>query len=161
MLERFHLVVIREVERQGSLTAAANALHLTQSALSHTVRKIEQQLGTPIWNREGRGLRLTQGGQYLLKLASRLLPQFELAEERMKQYAKGERGTLRIGMECHPCYQWLLKVVSPYLSRWPDVDVDVKQRFLGIRDADAAIDYLAAFVALARESASSAPRMLR
>jgi DNA-binding transcriptional LysR family regulator len=79
----------------------------------------------------------------------------------MKQYAKGERGTLRIGMECHPCYQWLLKVVSPYLSRWPDVDVDVKQRFLGIRDADAAIDYLAAFVALARESASSAPHMLR
>jgi len=129
MLERFHLVVIREVERQGSLTAAANALHLTQSALSHTVRKIEQQLGTPIWDREGRGLRLTQGGQYLLKLANRLLPQFELAEERMKQYAKGERGTLRIGMECHPCYQWLLKVVSPYLSRWPDVDVDVKQKF--------------------------------
>ena len=41
----------------------------------------------------------------------------------------GERGTLRIGMECHPCYQWLLKVVSPYLARWPDVDVDVKQRF--------------------------------
>ncbi|KVF31523.1 LysR family transcriptional regulator [Burkholderia vietnamiensis] len=129
MLERSHLVVIREVERQGSLTAAANALHLTQSALSHTVRKIEQQLGTPIWDREGRGLRLTQGGQYLLKLANRLLPQFELAEERMKQYAKGERGTLRIGMECHPCYQWLLKVVSPYLARWPDVDVDVKQRF--------------------------------
>jgi DNA-binding transcriptional LysR family regulator len=32
-------------------------------------------------------------------------------------------------MECHPCYQWLLKVVSPYLARWPDVDVDVKQRF--------------------------------
>ncbi|MCM3755130.1 LysR family transcriptional regulator, partial [Bacillus licheniformis] len=63
MLERFHLVVIREVERQGSLTAAAHALHLTQSALSHTVRKIEQQLGTPIWDREGRGLRLTQGGR--------------------------------------------------------------------------------------------------
>jgi hypothetical protein len=32
-------------------------------------------------------------------------------------------------MECHPCYQWLLKVVSPYLARWPDVDVDVKQKF--------------------------------
>jgi len=32
-------------------------------------------------------------------------------------------------MECHPCYQWLLKVVAPYLARWPDVDVDVKQRF--------------------------------
>jgi len=129
MLERFHLVVIREVERQGSLTAAANALHLTQSALSHTVKKLEQQLGTPIWDREGRSLRLTQAGQYLLALANRMLPQFELGEARMKQYAAGERGTLRIGMECAPCYQWLLKVVSPYLSRWPDVDVDVKQRF--------------------------------
>ena len=129
MLERVHLVIVREVARQGSLTAAAGALFLTQSALSHTVKKIEQQLGTPIWDREGRGLRLTQAGQYLLSLAERLLPQFELAEARMKQYAQGERGTLRIGMECHPCYQWLLKVVSPYLAQWPDVDVDVKQRF--------------------------------
>ncbi|WP_091995083.1 LysR family transcriptional regulator [Paraburkholderia lycopersici] len=129
MLERIHLVIVREVQRQGSLTAAASTLFLTQSALSHTVKKIEQQLGTPIWDREGRSLRLTQAGQYLLSLAERLLPQFELAEARMKQYAEGERGTLRIGMECHPCYQWLLKVVSPYLARWPDVDVDVKQRF--------------------------------
>lgn len=129
MLERIHLVIVREVARQGSLTAAAGTLFLTQSALSHTVKKIEQQLGTPIWDREGRSLRLTQAGQYLLSLAERLLPQFEHAEERMKQYAAGERGTLRIGMECHPCYQWLLKVVSPYLAQWPDVDVDVKQRF--------------------------------
>jgi LysR family transcriptional regulator, regulator for metE and metH len=129
MLERSHLSIVREVERQGSLTAAADVLNLTQSALSHAVKKLEQQLGTPVWTREGRSMRLTQAGHYLLGLANRMLPQFEHAEERMKQYAKGERGTLRIGMECHPCYQWLLKVVSPYLARWPDVDVDVKQRF--------------------------------
>jgi len=129
MLDRNHLMVVREVERQGSLTAAADTLNLTQSALSHAVKKLEQQLGTPVWTREGRAMRLTQAGQYLLGLANRMLPQFELAEERMKQYAQGERGTLRIGMECAPCYQWLLKVVSPYLARWPDVDVDVKQRF--------------------------------
>jgi LysR family transcriptional regulator, regulator for metE and metH len=129
MLDRSHLMVVREVERQGSLTAAADTLNLTQSALSHAVKKLEQQLGTPVWTREGRAMRLTQAGQYLLSLANRMLPQFELAEERMKQYAQGERGTLRIGMECAPCYQWLLKVVSPYLARWPDVDVDVKQRF--------------------------------
>jgi len=129
MLERSHLMVVREVEKQGSLTAAADVLNLTQSALSHTVRKLEQQLGTPVWTREGRSMRLTQAGHYLLGLANRMLPQFEQAEVRMKQYAQGERGTLRIGMECHPCYQWLLKVVSPYLARWPDVDVDVKQRF--------------------------------
>lgn len=129
MLERIHLAIIQEVDQQGSLTAAAGVLCLTQSALSHTVRKLEEQLGTQIWLREGRSLRPTQAGQYLLAVANRVLPQLALAEERMRQFAEGERGTLRIGMECHPCYQWLLKVVSPYLAAWPDVDVDVKQKF--------------------------------
>ena len=129
MIERIHLAIIREVEQQGSLTAAAEKLFLTQSALSHSIKKLEQQLGTDIWLREGRSLRLTQAGQYLLAVANRLLPQLSLAEERLRQFAQGERGTLRIGMECHPCYQWLLKVVSPYLADWPDVDVDVKQKF--------------------------------
>ena len=129
MIERIHLSLIREVDRRGSLTAAADVLCLTQSALSHTVKKLEQQLGTPVWTREGRSLRLTQAGRYLLALAERVLPQLEHAERLMHEYARGERGTLRIGMECHPCYQWLLKVVDPYLAAWPEVDVDVKQRF--------------------------------
>lgn len=129
MLEKIHLLIILEVERQGSLTAAANKLCLTQSALSHSVKKLEQQLGALIWSREGRSLRLTQMGQYLLTVANRILPQLNQAEKRILQFAQGERGTLSIGMECHPCYQWLLKIVSPYLSAWPKVDVDVKQRF--------------------------------
>lgn len=129
MLERIHLAVVLEVEKQGSLTGAANVLHVTQSALSHSMKKLEQQLGTDIWVREGRALRLTQAGQYLLAVANRVLPQLTLAEERLRQFSQGERGALRIGMECHPCYQWLLKVVSPYLTAWPDVDVDVKQKF--------------------------------
>jgi len=129
VLERIHLAIVREVSRQGSLTAAANVLCLSQSALSHTVKKLEHQLGIDIWLREGRSLKLTQAGEYLLGVANRVLPQLTYAEERMREYAKGERGTLRIGMECHPCYQWLLKVVSPYLANWPDVDVDVKQKF--------------------------------
>ncbi|WP_404299163.1 LysR family transcriptional regulator [Alicycliphilus denitrificans] len=129
MLERIHLAVLQEVEKQGSLTAAADKLCVTQSALSHSMKKLEQQLGTDIWRREGRSLRLTQAGQYLLAVAGRVLPQLDLAEERLRQFAEGARGSLRIGMECHPCYQWLLKVVSPYLVAWPDVDVDVKQKF--------------------------------
>ena len=104
-------------------------LDLTQSALSHTVRKLEDQLGTQIWLREGRSLRPTQAGEYLLAVANRLIPQLQHAEERLRQFAQGERGALRIGMECHPCYQWLLKIVSPYLAAWPAVDVDVKQKF--------------------------------
>ena len=79
-LERIHLAIVREVQAQGSLTAAAEVLCLTQSALSHSMKKLEQQLGTPIWLREGRSLRLTQAGQHLLALAQRVLPQLEQAE---------------------------------------------------------------------------------
>ena len=129
MLERIHLSIVQEVEKQGSLTAAADVLCVTQSALSHSMKKLEGQLGTDIWLREGRSLRLTQAGQYLLAVANRELPQLDVAEALLRQFAQGERGTLRIGMECHPCYQWLLKIVSPYLAAWPDVDVDVKQKF--------------------------------
>lgn len=128
-LERIHLAIIREVDRQGSLTAAAATLHLTQSALSHAMKKLEHSQGVALWHRDGRRLRLTQSGRFLLATANRIVPQLEEAEARLQQYASGERGTLRIGMECHPCYQWLLRVVEPYLARWPDVDVDVRQKF--------------------------------
>jgi len=128
MLERVHLVVVREVEKHGSLTAAAESLALTQSALSHSIKKLEAQLGLEIWRREGRQLRLTQAGLDLLALANQVLPQLELAEQRLQQFAQGKRGTLRIGMECHPCYRWLLNVVAPFLAAWPHVEVDVKQK---------------------------------
>jgi LysR family transcriptional regulator for metE and metH len=75
ILERSHLEIIRAVEQYGSLTAAAEELNLTQSALSHTIRKLESQLGIAIWYREGRSLRPTQAGEYLQAVASRLLAQ--------------------------------------------------------------------------------------
>ncbi|MDO5091256.1 MAG: LysR family transcriptional regulator [Cardiobacteriaceae bacterium] len=129
MLERHHLAVIRAVVEYGTLTRAAESLFLSQSALSHTVRKLEDALGTPLWQKEGRELRLTQAGHFLHQLSLTILPQFEHAEEQLRHYAGGRLGILRIGMECHPCYQWLLNVVAPYLAAWPRVDVDVKQQF--------------------------------
>jgi LysR family transcriptional regulator, regulator for metE and metH len=128
-LERSHLILVREMQRKGTLTAAARSLGLSQSALSHTLRLLEESFGTEIFVREGRGLRRTPAGDHLLALAERLLPQFEHAEQALDQFASGGRGQIRIGMECHPCYRWLLNVVAPYLRAFPDVDVDVKQRF--------------------------------
>ena len=129
MIERSHLEIIRAVHDLGSVTAAAESLFVTQPALSHSIRKLEDTLGLKLWKREGRLLRLTQGGEHLLSIANRLLPQFERAERQIEQFAQGERGTLRIGMECHPCYQWLLKIASPFLDAWPSVDLDVIQKF--------------------------------
>ena len=98
-LERIHLEIIHAVDRCGSMTAAAESLHLTQSALSHSISKLEGQLGVKLWNREGRSLRPTQAGEHLLATAKRLLPQITRTEEQLLQFARGERGTLRIAME--------------------------------------------------------------
>lgn len=129
MLERFHLEVLAAIKEQGTLTQAAESLNLSQSALSHSIKKLEGLIKTPVWQKEGRSLRLTNAGEQILTLANRVLPQFKHTEHLLRQIAGGEMGSLRIGMECHPCYQWLLKVIEPYLVKWPEVDIDVKQEF--------------------------------
>jgi len=129
MIKRIHLNIMREVNRLGSLSAAAKSLHLSQSALSHAFKKLENQIDVSFWSKQGRNLKLTQAGEYLLSESNRILPQLERIDEVLAQFAKNEKGTLRIGMECHPCYRWLLKVVEPFLSNWADVDIDVKQKF--------------------------------
>lgn len=129
MLDRQHLAILREIERVGSLTAAAERLNVTQSALSHTIRKLEERYGVAMWEKDGRNLRLTEAGHYLVELAQRILPQIERAEDVLSDYRYGKRGSLKIGMECHPCHQWLMGVTKPYLTEWPDVDLALTTSF--------------------------------
>ncbi len=133
MIEKIHLMILSGVHSTGTLTAAASELNLTQSALTHAIRKLEGQIGTPIWEKEGRKLKLTRSGLLLLELAETILPQIEHAESLLKQIAGGRRGILRIGMECHPCYRWLQNILPPFLQAWPDVEVELKQQFNGIK----------------------------
>lgn len=129
MLDRQHLQIIEAVSRLGTLTRAAQELCLTQSALSHAMKKLEQQVGTPLWEKDGRKLRLNPAGERVLATARRLLPQFASTEQQLQQIAEGLRGTLRIGMECHPCFQWLQKFIGSFLQKWADVDMDIIQKF--------------------------------
>lgn len=129
MLDRQHLSILREVDRLGSLTAAAERLNVTQSALSHTIRKLEERYGVAMWEKDGRSLRLTEAGHYLVTLARRILPQIERAEGVLSDYRYGQRGSLKIGMECHPCHQWLMSVTKPYLMNWPSVDLELTTSF--------------------------------
>ncbi|MDE3027363.1 MAG: LysR family transcriptional regulator [Paracoccaceae bacterium] len=129
MLERQHLIILREVARRGGVTAAADRMNLSQSAISHAIAKLENQFEVTLWRKQGRGLRLTQAGDYLLTLAERMLPELEHAERVLADMARGRRGALRIGMECHPCEKWLMHVTGPYLAAWPDVDIQVRTAF--------------------------------
>lgn len=129
MLDRQHLSILHEVARAGSVTAAAGRLNTSQSAISHAIAKLEARFGVSLWRKKGRMLELTQAGNFLLLLAERLVPEFEHAERVLADLAQGRRGALRIGMECHPCEKWLMRVTAPYLAAWPDVDVEVRTAF--------------------------------
>lgn len=129
MLDYQLFALLVEVDRLGSVTAAADRLNVTQSALSHTVKRVEDRYGIKIWMKSGRGLRFTQAGAYLLALAQRVVPQIDHAERALADFAQGRRGALRIGMECHPCHKWLMRLAPRYLAAWPDVDFDVRTAF--------------------------------
>jgi LysR family transcriptional regulator for metE and metH len=129
MIELAHLKIVAALSRHGTLTAASDALCLTQSALSHQIRYLEKRLGIKIWQKEGRRLRLTRAGRALLDTAETILPQVEQTEIRLKAMAEGREGQLRIGVECYPCYEWLTGIIANYLGAEPGVDVDIVHQF--------------------------------
>ncbi|MCC9620468.1 LysR family transcriptional regulator [Thalassospira sp. MA62] len=129
MIDIQPLAILREIDRTGSLTQAAEQLCLSQSAVSHAIRRFEERYEVKLWEREGHKLRLTPAGDYLLGLAMRILPQLERGAVVLEDYARGRRGAIRVGMECHPCQDWLMRVVDPFLAEWPDVDLDVTTAF--------------------------------
>lgn len=129
MIEHSHLKIIQALHANGTLTEAANALCLSQPALSHQIGYLEKKLGIALWEREGRGLRLTQAGTLLLKVANQVLPVLSQAEKTLEAYSEGRQGILRIGVECYPCFEWLTGMIGQFMQQMPDIDIDIIQKF--------------------------------
>jgi LysR family transcriptional regulator for metE and metH len=124
-LEVRHLRLVETVAREGGLTKAANRLHVTQSALSHQLRDIEDKLGTPLFLRLNKKMLLTQAGERLLSSAPVVLEELKRAEEDIRQIALHRDGILRISTECYTCYHWLPSVLKPFNQEFPRVEVRI------------------------------------
>ncbi len=129
MIEHSHLKIIQALHANGTLTGAANALCLSQPALSHQIGYLEKKLGVALWERDGRSLRLTQAGKLLLEAANQVLPVLAQAEQTLQAYGEGRQGILRIGVECYPCFEWLTGMIGQYMRQMPGIDVDIVQKF--------------------------------
>lgn len=125
-LELRHLRTIRAIHDHGGLARAAEVLNITQSALSHQVRALEEQAGTSLFLRQTKPMRLSPGGLRLLALARQVLPLVEAAEAEMRGVTRGKIGRLHIAMECHACFNWLLPALDAFRHGWPQVDIDVR-----------------------------------
>jgi len=129
MIEHSHLKIIQALHANGTLTEAANALCLSQPALSHQIGYLEKKLGIKLWEREGRNLRLTLAGLLLLETANQILPVLSQTEKTLEAYSEGRQGILRIGVECYPCFEWLTGMIGQYMRQMPGIDVDIVQKF--------------------------------
>ncbi|MGB8621668.1 MAG: LysR family transcriptional regulator [Paracoccaceae bacterium] len=125
-LELRHLRTIRAIHEAGGLARAADQLHMTQSALSHQVKGLEEQVGMELFVRRSRPLKLSAAGMKLLRLAERVLPEVAATEEEFRSLQSGKSGRLHIAIECHACFDWLLPVLEEFRKAWPDVDVDIR-----------------------------------
>jgi DNA-binding transcriptional LysR family regulator len=95
-MELQRLRVLVEVERHGTLSAAARALDYTQPAVSHHVRRLEAEVGTPLVTRSGRSVRLTEAGAILVARAEPILAGLAAAEEEVAAIAGLRRGRVRL-----------------------------------------------------------------
>lgn len=125
-IELKHLRTVRAIQDAGGLARAADLLNMTQSALSHQVKGLEDQTGVELFVRRSKPLKLSAAGQRLLRLADKVLPEIEKAQEEFRGLRSGKSGRMHIAIECHACFEWLFPVLENFRHNWPDVDVDIK-----------------------------------
>jgi len=129
VLEVRHLRTLTALRDSGSLVRAAQLLNLTQSALSHQVKLLEDRYGTALFERKSVPPQFSTTGLRLLALADAVLPQIEEAERDVARLALGKAGELRIAVECHTCFDWLMPAMDAFRIRWPEVELDIVSGF--------------------------------
>jgi LysR family transcriptional regulator for metE and metH len=125
-LELRHLRTIKAIHEAGGLAKAAEKMHITQSALSHQIKGLEQQTQIELFIRRSKPLKLSAAGMRLLVLAEKVLPEIIAIEEDFAGLNTGRAGRLHIAIECHACFEWLFPVLESFRQAWPDVDLDIR-----------------------------------
>ena len=129
MLEIRHLKTLHALREADSLVDAADRLHLTQSALSHQFKELEERMGMPLFVRKTKPVRFTSAGLRLLQLADATLPLLRAAERDIGRLAGGTAGRLHMAIECHSCFQWLMPTIDQFRDAWPEVELDLASGF--------------------------------
>ena len=129
LLELRHLKTLLALKESGTISRAAQMLNVTQSALSHQVKALEDQYQASLFERKTNPVAFTAAGQRLLDLAQQVLPMVETAERDLARLAGSGSGKLRISVECHTCFDWLMPSMDALRERWPEVEQDIVSGF--------------------------------
>jgi LysR family transcriptional regulator, low CO2-responsive transcriptional regulator len=139
------MLTFRTVARLGSVSMAAEELHLSQSAVSIQIGSLEAAAGAPLVNRTGRGVRLTEAGELVLTYADRLLALWTETSDEVATFLGEFSGTLRVGAVTTVEY-WLPRILVKFLNDNPKVKIkllvanrDEIVRGLASQDVDIAV----------------------
>jgi DNA-binding transcriptional LysR family regulator len=127
MLDVARLRVFREVAARGSFTAAANALHYSQPAVSHHVARLEEELGVQLLVRQPRGLSVTPAGEQVLRHADAVLDRLDDAERELGNLAAAATATVRIAAFPSAATTLVPETVAALARRYPEIALDVVQ----------------------------------
>lgn len=123
MFEIKHLKTLATLASTGNIRKAADVLFVSQSALSHQIKDLEQRLNAPLFIRNTSPVQFTPQGEVLLKLADDILPRINNALSELK----GEENTvqqLNLAIACHACFQWLLPVTELFSQQFPEFKIE-------------------------------------
>jgi LysR family transcriptional regulator, regulator for metE and metH len=129
VLEIRHLRMLMAIAETGAVSRAADRVHLTQSAVSHQLKALESHYGVPMVRRDGQSVKLTEPAQRLVALARSVINEVQEAERDVAKIALKPAGTLRIALECHTCFEWLMPVMDAFRMNWPQVELDLVSGF--------------------------------
>src|SRR5438034_688955 len=120
--------------RTGSFTLSAKQLFLSQSAVSHSMKALEQEVGCRLLDRMGKKVLLTQAGETLLHHAERILQEMNTARGALEQLGKWGRDRLRIGASTTACQYILPAVLRKFKNEFPQslVTIEPGDTFKGI-----------------------------
>lgn len=113
------------VAEQGGFTAAAERLHIAQPAVSMAIRKLEQQLDLPLFDRQERRIRLTDEGEVLLRHARIILQAFDDAEREMRELHTLERGEVRVGIPSMLGSYYFPPILMAFRHHYPGIRLEV------------------------------------
>jgi DNA-binding transcriptional LysR family regulator len=126
-----HLVAFTTVLEAGGFTKAARLLNLTQSALSHQIKTLEDQLGQQVFTRIGKRTVLTQAGEILLTYAKSVLRQLADARQALLELQDPGRGRLRLSAAGYSCYLLLPRILQEFKAEYPGVELSVAADYTG------------------------------
>ncbi len=124
-MELKYFKLIKTIADEGSIANSSEKLFLTQSALSHQLKELEQQLGFKVFHRSRNKWKLTEEGAELNSLGNTVLNNIEKGFKNIEQIRSGSVGSIKISTECYSFYQGLPGFIQKMGLLYPDIKVDL------------------------------------